>query len=132
MSHGKAHLVVIAIEQCQEARLRSRSAFDPTEAQIVPSPVVTGEVCAAEREKETEKEPTKDPLVRRGRAGVGGRPTSGPGAGLLQLCSPTSYMLLRFSSSRPSCSSRALRGELCQTTPYQASWHLPMSAHPPP
>ena len=44
MSHGKAHLVVIAIEQCQEARLHSRSAFDPTEAQIVPSPLNIAEV----------------------------------------------------------------------------------------
>ena len=44
MSHGMAHLVMIAIEQCQEARLRSRSAFNPTEAQVVPSPLNIAEV----------------------------------------------------------------------------------------
>lgn len=39
-----AHLVVIVIEQCQEARLRSRGAFDATKAQIVPSPLNIAEV----------------------------------------------------------------------------------------
>ena len=88
--------------------------------------------CLGKREKETGKEPTKDPLARRGRAGVGGRPTRDPGAGLLQLYSPTSYLPLRFSSPTPSCSSPALRSELCQPTLYWAFWRLPMPAHPPP
>jgi len=39
-----AHLVVIAIKQCQEARLCSRGTFDATEAQIVPSPLDIAEV----------------------------------------------------------------------------------------
>jgi len=39
-----AHLVVIAIKQCQKARLRSCGAFDATEAQIVPSPLNIAEV----------------------------------------------------------------------------------------
>lgn len=44
MSHGMAHLVVITIKQCQEARLRTRGAFDATEAQIVPSPLNIAEI----------------------------------------------------------------------------------------
>ena len=44
MSHGMAHLVVITIKQCQEARLRSSGAFDATEAQIVPSPLDIAEI----------------------------------------------------------------------------------------
>jgi hypothetical protein len=42
--HLSAHLFVIAIKQCQEACLRSRGAFDTTEAQIVPSPLNVAEV----------------------------------------------------------------------------------------
>ena len=39
-----AHLVVIAVKQCQEARLRSRGAFNATETQIVPRPLNVPEV----------------------------------------------------------------------------------------
>jgi len=41
---NQAHLVMVAIEQCEEARLRSRGAFNATETQIVPRPLYVAEV----------------------------------------------------------------------------------------
>ena len=40
----QAHLVVIAIKQCEEARLCSRGSFDATETQIVPRALDVAEV----------------------------------------------------------------------------------------
>jgi hypothetical protein len=39
-----AHLVMVAIEQCEEARLRSRGAFNTAETQIVSRPLYVAEV----------------------------------------------------------------------------------------
>ena len=39
-----AHLVMVAIKQCEEARLRSRGAFNATETQIVPRPLYIAEI----------------------------------------------------------------------------------------
>jgi len=43
-SANQAHLVMVAIEQCEEARLRSRGAFNATETQIIPRPLYVAEV----------------------------------------------------------------------------------------
>ena len=65
------------------------------------------------------------PLARRGKAGVGGvRTAHGRGAGLLQLRSLASYLLLRSSRARPSRPHHARPRKLPQQTLYRALWRL--------
>ena len=73
----------------------------------------------AKKENERGKEPAKDGPSNSKREGWGRRrwgTTRGHAAGLLQLRSLTSYLLLRFPSASPSHSSHARRSELCQQT----------------
>ena len=41
---NQAHLIMVAIKQCEEARLRSRGAFNAPETQIVPRALYVAEV----------------------------------------------------------------------------------------
>ena len=72
------------------------------------------------------------PPAQRGRVRVGGgRTVHEREAGLLQLRSLTSYLLLQSSNARPSRTHHVHRSGLPQQTLYRVPWRLPMLHLPP-